>query len=195
MFTSISPGEWPGGLEKRFRGMKKYTLILVHLLLIGGMVFSTGAGNTGAQEASWKNAGEEIKILITADQVEFDPQNNMATYRGGVKVTQDNTFLYADRIEVYWVKGKEEIDQIKAYDNISIVKEDKVITAQKGIYYHRDRKVILTGNPMTRQGKNSITGDTITYFWDEGKVLIEGNAKAIIAVEEEKSTLEQENSD
>lgn len=176
--------------------MKKYALLFVQLILIGGMFFIAGASSAGSKEALPENVGEEIKIFITADQVEFDPQNNMATYKGGVKVTQDNTFLYADRIEVYWGAGQEKIELIKAYENIRIVKEDKSITAQEGVYYHQERKVILTGNPMTRQGKNIITGDTITYFWDEGKALIEGNAKATIAVEEEKkSSPEQETSD
>jgi len=176
--------------------MKKDALFLFQCIIIGGVFFLAGVSSTRSQELSQENSGEEIKILITADQVEFDPQNNMATYEGGVTVKQDNTFLYADRIEVYWAEGEQKIELIKAYDNIRIVKEDKIITAQKGIYYHQDRKVILTGNPMTRQGKNCITGDTITYFWDQGKALIEGNAKATIAVEEEnKSNSEQEKID
>ena len=175
-------------MDRKFFGMKKYAFFLVHLILIGGVFFIPGASSTGSQEVLQENVGEEIKIFITAEQVEFDPQNNMATYKGGVKVKQDNTFLYADRIEVYWAEGEEKIKLIKAYENIRIVREDKIITAREGIYYHQERKVILTGNPMTRQGKNSITGDTITYFWDEGKALIEGNAKATIAVEEEKKS-------
>ena len=180
----------------RIFGMKKYALFGFLFTLMGSFFFFAGASIASSHDLSRENQSEEIKILITADQVEFDPQNNKATYIGGVKVKQDNTFLYADRIEVYWAKGEEKIEVIKAYDNISIVREDKIITAQKGTYYHRDRKVILTGNPMTRQGKNSITGNTITYFWDDGKAIIEGNAKATIAVEEEsKSDSEQEKSD
>jgi len=176
--------------------MKKYAFFLFKIILIGGIFFLAGVSSTRSQEVSRENLGEEIKILITADQVEFDPQNNMAVYKGGVTVKQDNTFLYADRIEVYWAEGEQKIELIKAYDNISIVKGDKIITAEKGVYYHQEHKVILTGNPMTRQGKNCISGDTITYFWDQGKALIEGNAKATIAVEEEKkSNSEQEKSD
>ena len=166
--------------------MKKHALFLVYLLMIGGIFFWTEAGFTGSQEVSQEKLTEEIKISITADQVEFDPQNKMATYKGRVTVKQENTSLQADRIEVYWVEGEEEINLIKVYDNIKILQEDKIITAEEGIYYHQDRKVILTGNPMTRQGKNWITGDKIIYYWDQGKVLIEGNARAVIAVEEEK---------
>lgn len=129
---------------------------------------------------------KETEILITSDQVEFDPQNEIATYTGQVTVTQENTSLYADRIEVRFAAKGKNITLIKAFGNIRIIQEDRLITAEEGIYYHQDRKVILTGNPVTRQGNNCISGDKIVYFWDQGKALVEGNVKATIIMGKEK---------
>jgi len=170
--------------------------IIVPAFLVGTAFLWPGAFRSEAKQGSTKNPSEEIKIFITADQVEFDPQKGIATYTGNVKVVQNDATLYADFIEVHLLEGGKDIDSIKAHGNIKVVQEDKIITAEEGIYNHRERTVVLTGNPVTRQGGNWITGDKITYFWDEGKALIEGNVKATVAIEEEKKErLKQEKID
>jgi lipopolysaccharide export system protein LptA len=160
--------------------------VIISAFLIGSAFLLLGAFMLEAKQNSPKDSPEEIKIFITADQVEFDPQKGVATYTGNVTVTQNDATLYADYMEVHLIEGGKSIDSIKAHGNIRVVQEDKIITAEEGIYNHRERIVVLTGNPVTRQGKNWITGDKITYFWDQGKALIEGNVKATVAVEEEK---------
>lgn len=153
---------------------------LMYLILFFGMIIIIAfqAIEVGASET---------KILITANQVEFDPQNEKAVYTGDVTVKQDTTTLQADRIEVYFLEKGKGIELIKVFGNIRVTHEDKIITADEGIYYHRDRKIVLTGNPMTRQGENWIAGEKIVYFWDQGKAIIEGKVKAVIIVDEEKS--------
>ncbi|MGA1875543.1 MAG: lipopolysaccharide transport periplasmic protein LptA [bacterium] len=160
--------------------------IIVPAFLVGIAFLWPGAFMLEAKQASPKNSPGEIRIFITADQVEFDPQKGIATYTGNVTVKQNDATLYADFIEVHLIEGGKDIDSIKAHGNIKVVQEDKIITAEEGIYNHRERIVVLTGNPVTRQGNNWITGDKITYFWDQGKAFIEGNVKATVAVEEKK---------
>jgi lipopolysaccharide transport protein LptA len=133
-----------------------------------------------------KRQGGELKILITADQVEFDPQNERATYTGNVTVKQENTCLNADRIEVHFIAKGKGIELIKAFGNLKVTQEDRTLTAEEGVYYQQDRKVVLTGNPTTRQGANCISGDKIVYFWDQGKAVVEGNVKATVIMDKEK---------
>ncbi|MEW5802066.1 MAG: lipopolysaccharide transport periplasmic protein LptA [bacterium] len=166
----------------RRTGWLDFLVVAAGLLLFS----SVAAGvKTGKVQAA-KSQAEEVKILITADEVEFDPQNEIATYTGQVTVTQENTSLHADRIEVHFSAKGKDIEIIKAFGNITITQEDRIITAQEGVYYHQERKVILTGNPITRQGGNCISGDKIVYLWDEGKALVEGNVKATIIMDKEK---------
>lgn len=158
------------------------------LLVVGPLLLGLEAAGESevSKNSPAKGQAQEVKILITADQVEFDPHNERATYTGQVMVKQENTFLYADRIEVHFIAKGKGIELIKAFGNIRITQEDRTITAQEGVYYHQDRKVILTGNPITRQGENCISGDKIVYFWDEGKAMVEGNVKATISMDKEK---------
>jgi len=135
---------------------------------------------------SGKSEAGEVKILITADQVEFDPQNERATYTGKVTVKQENIVLCAERIEVRFIAKGQGVEWIKAFGNIKITQEDRILTAQEGVYYHQGRKLVLTGNPTARQGGNCMSGDKIVYFLDQGKALVEGNVKASVTVDEEK---------
>lgn len=173
-----------GGLSEG--RIKPGRLILALFIMFGSWLFFGEMAVEAAKVRPKENQAGEIKILITADQVEFDPQDERATYTGKVTVTQDDTSLYADRIEVRFIGKGKDIDLIKAYGNIRIVQGDRVITAEEGTYYHQERKVVLTGSPVTRQGVNCISGDKIVYFWNEGKALVEGNVKATIAVDKEK---------
>lgn len=161
---------------------------LLSLLMIAGLaLFSVEAARAEAEkmQPAMSEAGE-VKILITADQVEFDPQNERATYTGQVTVKQENTVLYAERIEVRFIAKGQGIEWIKAFGNIKITQEDRTLTAQEGVYYQQGRKVVLTGNPTTRQAGNCISGDKIVYFLDQGKAIVEGNVKATVTVDEEK---------
>jgi len=151
------------------------------------VAYTEAAAHREAEKAPpAKGHSGEVKILITADQVEFDPQNEIATYTGNVTVTQENANLYADRIEVHFIAKGKGIELIKAFGNMKITQEDRILTAEEGVYYQQDRKVILTGNPTTRQGGNCISGDKIVYFLDQGKAMVEGNVKATVIMDKEK---------
>jgi len=160
-----------------------FTFLMVIILLLRSTVTSPAE-----REKAQPHTGQtkEAKILITSDQVEFDPRNEIAVYTGRVTVTQGNTILQADRIEVHFADKGKSITLIKAIGNIKITQEDRIVTAEEGIYYQQDRKMILTGNPITRQGGNCISGDKIVYFWDQGRAMVEGNVKATISMDKQK---------
>ena len=162
-------------------------LMAVNLIAVNLLLFSTDVARAEGEKAPpAKSQGGEVKILITADQVEFDPQNEIATYTGRVTVKQENAYLYADRIEVHFIAKGKGIELIKAFGHIKITQEDRILTAEEGVYYQQDRKVVLTGNPTTRQGGNCISGDKIVYFLDQGKAMVEGNVKATVIMDKEK---------
>lgn len=97
------------------------SVMIVSLFLLAEMALAEGVKNP--QPKTGREG--EIKILITADQVEFDSQNEIATYTGQVTVTQENTFLYADRVEVHFLDKGKDVDLIKAFGHIRVVQADR----------------------------------------------------------------------
>ncbi len=61
-----------------------------------------------------------------------------------------------------------------------------IATAEKAVYNQKDENVVLTGNPVIKQGEALVQGSRITLFLKEGKSVVEGKAKALIFPKEEK---------
>ncbi len=64
-----------------------------------------------------------------------------------------------------------------------IVQLDRRATGEKAIFYNTQKKVVLTGRPVVRQGKNVVIGERITILIDRDWVEVE-RADVTISPEE-----------
>jgi lipopolysaccharide export system protein LptA len=105
-----------------------------------------------------------------------------------------------DKMLVYYTqagdrKGEKEpetkIDKIVATGQVKINRtQGGVATAEKAVYYQNEEKVILTGNPVVRQGNDTVEGERITIFLEENRSIVESSedrkVKAVIFPKSEK---------
>jgi lipopolysaccharide export system protein LptA len=47
--------------------------------------------------------------------------------------------------------------------------------SEQATYYESDEKVILTGNPKIKQGKDFVEGSKVTLFLRESRSIVEGS--------------------
>ena len=52
-----------------------------------------------------------------------------------------------------------------------------VATADKAVYYQQDEKMVLTGQPLVKQGNDFVEGDIITTFLKEDRVVVESSGE------------------
>jgi len=112
---------------------------------------------------------EKEKIVITCDgPLEIDYDKNIATFNNNVKVEKQDTNIYSDKMDVYFLsagtensKGSLEtpkaekaslitgnkIDKIIAKGNVKIVRGDNVSISDEAIYTASDKKITLNGRP------------------------------------------------
>ena len=68
----------------------------------------------------------------------------------------------------------------------------RVATGDEAIYYRDSNKVILTGNAVLSEGKNSVKGDRVIVFLNENRGIVESDTqkqvKAIIYPQNKKKT-------
>ncbi|MFH1238722.1 MAG: LptA/OstA family protein [bacterium] len=150
--------------------------IIAVVLLLG---FITGR--------SW--AREEAKDkdrppVITSDTIEMRDKGNVIAFKGNVKMVKGNSTVTADKM-INFVKE----DRIDGEGNVHFVgvgeqKETVEIKSDFVQYFNKEKKAILTGKPWayqdTKDNKGEYTGDKMTIFTEEQKLVIEGNAKAIV---------------
>ncbi len=145
-------------------------------------------------------ADEAPPILIEADQMISQGQEDSVVFLGAVEARQGNITIRSGEMTVYYTqqgdkKEKESNRQVKKIickNNVEISQGDWLGTGDRMDYHARERKVILTGNARAWQGRNMVSGEKIIYYLDEGRTVVEqgkdttGRVKAIIHPESDK---------
>jgi len=138
-------------------------------------------------EAS-KGEIEEAKpqpMVIKADTLEIDNERKIVTFTGSVDAKRDNTTINCQKMLVYYKDQPSEgasekmevaVDRIVAKGKVKISLPNGVLAmSEQATYYESDEKVILTGKPMIKQGKDFVEGSKVTLFLREGRSIVEGS--------------------
>ena len=74
--------------------------------------------------------------------------------------------------------GPSQLQQITAEGNVVITETTRKATGQKLVYTAADQKFVLTGGPpvITDAERGRITGESLTFFSKDDRVLVEGSA-------------------
>jgi lipopolysaccharide export system protein LptA len=160
-------------------------LSIVIMLVMSGPVSSPAA-----EERAKRGFGFELRegsqpVRIKSDGLEWDYKGHVVTFKGNVIANQEDVTLYSDRLVIYYDEATSELTQIVAEAAVRIVQLDRRATAEKAVFHNAERKIVLTGNPVIRQGKNVVIGDMITIFVDEDRVEVD-KADVTISPEETK---------
>jgi len=179
------------------RGQKHEPFFLFAVLLIGLLLSGHVRSETLQKEA--ETAGPE-PIVIESKSLEIDNDLKVITFAGDVSAKSDDFVIDCQKMVVYYEnsparKESEEVkarfDKIIATGQVTINRvQGGVATAEKAVYYQQDEKMVLTGNPVVRQGNDFVKGDRITMFLKENRSVVESSednkVKAIIFPKSEK---------
>ncbi len=148
-----------------------------------------------AQKATYyRNPGEEERLelegkpvihlkenSINADKMVYNLIHDKFEAEGHVKAVfhQHNAELSAQKLVVFLEKGLSTIKKIVASDQVVITQKDREISADQGTFFGNANKIVLTGNPVSRQGENTLSGRQIVYYMDSETVEVK-KAKTIL---------------
>jgi lipopolysaccharide export system protein LptA len=127
-------------------------------------------------------------IQVVADRLEAFDAEKMVVFSGHAVAVQGDKVIKSDKISLYYKKDKSaeakagktmspagDLERIEARGHVNITQGTKVVTGELAVYYQDDQKIVLTGNPVMRDGKNTISGDIITVFLNESRGVVEGS--------------------
>lgn len=115
-----------------------------------------------SQEANQMTLNKNKIIITCYGPLEIDYKKNVATFKNNVKVDTEDSQIYSDRMDVYFVPSNKEpaaktdkepnlmgnkIDKIIAKGNVKIVREENISYSDEATYLASERKIVLTGNP------------------------------------------------
>lgn len=171
---------------------RRFAIFIPALFLL--LCASHSAGAAPANEARGEFGLGSGQVRITANQLIADSEENSAEFIGDVKAVQEATVITADRLKIYFKKGVAETKGEPAPDalvkivikgNVEIKFDNRVAVTQEAVYIAEDQRLILSGpNSKIISGKDTISGEKITYFRGKGRIQVEsgrsGRVEAII---------------
>ncbi|WP_420263977.1 LptA/OstA family protein [Candidatus Magnetominusculus dajiuhuensis] len=118
----------------------------------------------------------ETPLIITSSTLMADNKKRTATFNGSVKAVKGDITFFADTMVVFYTEDKnQQIDHIDSKGNIRLIQGDKIITSEQAVYYGANERVVFTGRPEAKEGKNIVTGTKIEYFFETDVSYVENS--------------------
>ncbi len=160
--------------------MKRVAISLCMLLLFAAPV--------RAQQSAPPAFANDAPVEVTSERLEAKSSPRVVTFSGDVVARQDDLVIYADRLQVLFTGGGEEIETLEATGNVRIVQGASIATGRKGVYERARGIVTLSGEPRVRQGEDFVEGDEVIVYLNEGRSVVVGTGdsrvKAVIHPQE-----------
>jgi lipopolysaccharide export system protein LptA len=171
--------------------MKKisaWCLGVLWVAMIGVMFLVSNAEAAEGKADGVKSLKGGGPIEIVSDRLDAYSDNNLVVFSGNVVATQTDKTIHANQLYVYYKKkddkdGKAfkknieagDLDRIEAKGNVRLTQGGKIVTGENGVFYNDEQKIILTGNPVLREGENIIKGEKIVVLLNEDRGVVESS--------------------
>ena len=138
------------------------------------------------------SAAGEAPIQIEANHMLSMEKTNSVQFSGDVDAKQGDVRIRCDEMTVFYTPGDkltgnsgnklagnsenktQQVDRLVCDGNVEVTKGDWLGSSQKLLYLKKLRQVILTGKAKAWQGKNTVSGEKIIYYIDEGRSEVVG---------------------
>jgi lipopolysaccharide export system protein LptA len=144
---------------------------LAMVCLGGGCVLAAGEARKPAAALVATAAGTNGTV-ITAQKLTYDYKRSIAVFEGDVVVVDPQMRMTADKMIVVF-EGTNSVKTLTAQGNVHITSEDREATCTTAVYKNLGGEVIMTGTPLLKRGRDTLTGDKITFWINEERVVSE----------------------
>ena len=116
---------------------------------------------------------ENDLIKVSAERLEADEASRSVVFTGKVKARQAGMVVYADKMTLYYSDDEStEVDRVEIDGKLRIVQDDRIATADRGVFLNRQGRVLLSGHAEVHQAGNSVVGDEIIYYLNESRSVV-----------------------
>lgn len=172
---------------KRATGFIFFLTVLLAGLIPTPFVFSETQEKKDSKD-------KDRAIVITSETLEIDDAQKVVSFIGNVDAAKEDFRIQSEKMTVYYTSSSSKkgiidregtkIDKIVALGDVRITREGGgLATAEQAVYFDDEEKVVLTGNPMVKQGGDFVEGNRVILFLKEKRSIVEGSkAKKVRAV-------------
>ncbi|MDY6879923.1 MAG: lipopolysaccharide transport periplasmic protein LptA [Desulfatiglans sp.] len=172
-------------------GRPRFLTFSLVFLLAWVLVLGMNRSARGEQESE-KAASKPL--VIKSKTLEIDDIQKIVTFVDQVNAKKEEFTIDCQKLLVFYrdsspskdnTEEQLKIDKIVATGDVRIDRtEGGLATAEKAVYYQQEEKMVLTGNPVVKQGSDFVEGDRILIFLKENRSIVESSkdkrVKAVI---------------
>lgn len=160
--------------------MKRAAILLTLLSgLLAAPVLAQGTGI--AFGGLGLEAGDPVEIL--ADRLDVDQATGSATFAGNVVIAQGEMRLSAGKVEIEYGSAEGDapagLARLKASDGVTLVSQTEAAEGREAVYDLEAGTIVITGDVLLTQGRNTISGDKLTVNLAAGTGVVEGRVRTV----------------
>jgi len=142
---------------------------------------------------------KQAPVRITSDKMVYNQAENSVVFLGNVHGTHTDMAIWAERITAYFSekkKGKDSkpqekapgdfgdtIERIVAEGNVRLVANKNEGACAKLTYMVAEGFIRMDGNPILREGQNTVRGDSIKFYIRENRSeVLSGDQRRVEAI-------------
>ena len=90
--------------------------------------------------------------------------------------------MKSDTLTATYNPEMKRLTEVVAEGNLEMTQGNRIATGTKAIFNSDDNSIVLTGNPVIRQGNSQVSGSRIILFINEERGVVEGGSQRVKAV-------------
>ncbi len=173
-------------------GFGKLQTVIVYLTLFILLFWTAISEGKDKSITRFVSQDQGRALTISSGKMTLNNPMNSIVFEGDVLIEQETMTLKADVVDVVFepvserensliegVERKRSLSTITASGDIKFIHGIRTVYADKVVYFKKEETMVFTGSPSIREGLDKLTGEKITVFILEDRVVVEGG-EAII---------------
>jgi len=163
---------------RRLRFHNLYAIAFINFVLFPYYSYGKAAG----LESTKPQADAAETITINSDRMELDQKKNTVIYSGNVVTVRGSVIMKSDTLTATFNPEMKRLSAVVAEGNLEVTQGDRIATGAKAVFNSEDNSVVITGDPVIRQGNSQISGCRIIMFINEDRGVVDGGCQRVKAV-------------
>ena len=161
--------------------------ILVSLLFVSSFALAGAAGQKSTKVTKAESPGSTFgankkdPIFITSDRMEVDQKKQTIIYTGRVVAQQGDLIMKSQVLTANYNADMKALTEVVAEGQVQVTQGERVATGTKAVFNDKNQTIILTGDPVVRQGNSQVSGSRITFFVEHERAVVEGGSQRVKA--------------
>jgi lipopolysaccharide export system protein LptA len=160
---------------------KIFIVVFFTLFLVSARLWA----QSGLEQKKILNKNEPVEII--SDRMEAFHEKRMIIFSGNAVATKGDIKIKTDHLYIYYkkspdqkgkaakqdIEGAGNLEKIEAKGNVVITQKQISAAGGEAVYYEEGARIVLSGNPVLREGKNVIKGCRVVFYINENRGKVE----------------------